>query len=90
MRQVTEDVAAAMVSGTFYEPDDNHLSTTPMLVDAEGWRETIELLDETVDRLTAIQERVDERSDGTANRMRANVAMLHFHLPDRPPSASSR
>jgi hypothetical protein len=88
MRQVTEDVAEAMVSGTFYEPDDNHLSQTPMVLDHTGWRETIELLDETSDRLATIQERVDERSDGTEETMRAKVAMLHFRSPDRePPTA---
>ncbi len=88
MNQVTEDVAQAMASGTFYEPDDNHLSQTPMVVDDEGWRETIELLDETLDRLATIQERVDERSDGTEPKMRAKVAMLHFRSPDRPPPTS--
>lgn len=88
MNQVTDDVAQAMASGTFYDPDDNHLSQTPMTVDQEGWRETIELLDETADRLAAIQERVDGRSDDTEKRMRAKVAILHFRSPDRePPTA---
>jgi DNA-binding transcriptional ArsR family regulator len=88
MRQVTEDVAEAMASGTFYDPDDNHLSQMPMEVDHEGWRETIELLDETLQRLVTIQARVDERADGTEKTMRAKVAMLHFRSPDRPPPTS--
>lgn len=87
MQQVTVDVAKAMASGTFYEPDDNHLSRSPMVVDQEGWRETIELLDETLDRLAAIQERVDERSDGTEETLHTKVAILHFHSPgSAPPS----
>jgi hypothetical protein len=88
MHQVTEDVAKAMATGTFYEPDDNHLSHSPMVVDREGWRETIDLLAETLDRLAAIQERVDARSDGTGPTMLAKVAMLHFRSPDREPPAA--
>lgn len=87
MQHVTEDIADAMVHGTFYEPDDNHLSRSPMVVDQEGWRETIELLDETVERLAAIQERVNARSGGTEDSMETKVAILHFHSPDRPPPA---
>ncbi len=86
MRQVTEDIAEAMASGSFYEPDDNHLSSSPMVVDAKGWRETIELLDETLERLATIQERVNGRSHGTEEKMLlAKVAMLHYRSPDRPP-----
>jgi DNA-binding transcriptional ArsR family regulator len=85
MRHVTEDVAEAMASGTFYDPDDNHLSRSPMVVDQEGWRETIDLLDETVERLAAIQERVKERSDETDATMHTKVEILHFRSPDREP-----
>jgi DNA-binding transcriptional ArsR family regulator len=88
MHHVTDDVAAAMASGTFYEPDDNHLSRSPLVVDQEGWRETVDLLDATLDHLAAIQERVKERSDGTEETMETRVAILHFRSPDRPPPTS--
>jgi DNA-binding transcriptional ArsR family regulator len=88
LRQLTDDIAQAMATGTFYDPDDNHLSLSPMVVDADGWHETIDLLDETLERLATIQERVNERRDGTEVTMRAKVAMLHFRSPDREPPIS--
>jgi DNA-binding transcriptional ArsR family regulator len=89
MHHVTDDVARAMAHGTFYEPDDNHLSRSPMTVDQEGWRETIDLLDETLDRLATIQQRVNERSAGTEETMLAKVAILHFRSPDRESATPS-
>ena len=39
MREVTDDIAAAMSHGTFYDPDDNHLSRSPMVVVLEERRD---------------------------------------------------
>jgi DNA-binding transcriptional ArsR family regulator len=92
MSLVSEDIADAMKTGTFYDPDDNHLSRTPMVVDGEGWREVISLLDCTVDKLFAIQERVISRNkDGNAKTMPAKVEILHFRSPDsREPAIPER
>jgi DNA-binding transcriptional ArsR family regulator len=84
MLMVNEDLSEAMASGTFYDPDDNHLSRTPMVVDAEGWEEIIFLLDDVaLERLPAIQENVYARAkDGEAKRMNVRVEILHFRSPD--------
>src|ERR1700712_3210106 len=36
MRLVTEDIERAMNQGTFLDPDDNHISRSPMVVDVKG------------------------------------------------------
>src|SRR6478735_4774868 len=46
------------VSRTFNDPPDNHLSRTPMTVDAEGWEEVLAELNATLDRLLDIQAQV--------------------------------
>lgn len=79
MQNVSEDIAIAMASGTFYEHDDNHLSRTPMVVDEEGWDEVIDLLDDALERLLTIQERVSER--GAKKTKLTKVAILQFESP---------
>jgi hypothetical protein len=84
MSLVSEDVADAMKTGTFYDPDDNHLSRTPLVVDQEGWQEVIAVLDQAIDELFAIQGRVAERSQGVeVETMPTRVAILHFRAPER-------
>src|SRR6478672_2770749 len=57
---ISEDVARAMVEGTF-EEHDNHVSRTPMVVDDEGWDEIVTLLSSTLDELIEIQTRASNR-----------------------------
>lgn len=79
MRHVSEDIAAAMASGTFYAHDDNHLSRTPMMVDDEGWNEVVDLLNDSLERLLTIQGRVSER--GADETKLTKVAILQFESP---------
>lgn len=79
MQEITADIAAAMSQGTFYDPDDNHLSRMPMILDADGWQEVISLLDQTSEDLLKIQESVNER--GTTETMHAKVEIIHFRSP---------
>jgi len=90
MRLISGDVAEAMYAGTFYDPDDNHLSRSPMVLDLEGWNEVITLLDGTAGELDDIQSRVNERiEDVNQETMLVKVAILQFRSPDNsknPPS----
>jgi DNA-binding transcriptional ArsR family regulator len=79
MHHISEDITTAMISGTFYEHDDNHLSRTPMVVDENGWDEVTELLDDALERLLTIQERVSER--GAVETKLTKVAILQFESP---------
>lgn len=81
MQHVSDDIATAMASGTFYAHDDNHLSRTPMVVDNEGWREVISLLKDTMDELIEIQARVNQRDADPAEAKLTKVAILQFESP---------
>lgn len=84
MRLITEDVEKAMEQGTFLNPDDNVITRSPMVVDAEGWAETIELLDRTVDELIEVETRSAVRLKGsTAGEIFQKVEILQFRSPYR-------
>jgi DNA-binding transcriptional ArsR family regulator len=81
MHEITDDIAVSMSHGSFYDPDDNHLSRTPMVLDDDGWQEVISLLDGAVDGLLEIQEKVNERGVDAAETMLAKVEIIHFRSP---------
>jgi Bacterial regulatory protein, arsR family len=84
MRLISDDVDLAMKSGTFLDPDDGHLSRTPLTVDRQGWDDTTSILDDVSRRLQGVQEEVAGRIKG--NGMWVEVAIIQFRLPDQPPS----
>jgi hypothetical protein len=89
MRLISDDINTAMVAGTFYHPDDHHVSRTPMNVDAAGWEEVKELLSGTLERLLAIRERAGERIAGGAEEIPSRVEIVHFRSPaPESPTAS--
>ena len=81
LRLVSGDVNEATLHGTMFDPDDNHLSRSPLNLDLEGWKETKEMLDETVDALIQIQERVEARAT-TRETFPVKVEILQFRSPD--------
>jgi hypothetical protein len=85
MEMVTGDLADAMAAGTFNDPPDNHLSRTPMTVDAEGWEEVVVALNDTLERLIGIQGEVNKRSSPETETMPIKIEILHFRSP-RPKS----
>lgn len=54
MKMLIGDVIEAMNGGTFDSRDDRHMSWTPGVVDEQGWTESVELINETLDRAIAI------------------------------------
>jgi DNA-binding transcriptional ArsR family regulator len=86
MRLISKNVNESMAAGTFLDPDDNHVSRTPMIVDGEGWEETKEILAETLTRLLEVKDNVQARceaADEDVKTMAAKVAIVHFRSPDR-------
>lgn len=83
MRLISSEVDEGMESGTFFEPDDNHISRTPMSVDAPGWKEVNDLLDRTSEELLKIQERVQARGETDDEHLLTRVMMVHFRYPRR-------
>lgn len=82
---MSEDIAQSMVAGTFNDPSNNHVSRTPMVVDGEGWIETITLLNSTLEELIAIQGRVSNRSAPDTETMLTKVEIIQFRSP--PPKS---
>ncbi|MET0557771.1 MAG: winged helix-turn-helix domain-containing protein [Solirubrobacterales bacterium] len=84
LRLSSDDVNEAILAGTIYEPDDNHISRTVMSVDGEGWQELIEVLDRAVGEVLQVQERIAERTAGQTDSemMLAKVLILHFRAPE--------
>jgi DNA-binding transcriptional ArsR family regulator len=84
MRLMSDDITEAMIQGTFSDPDDNHLSRSPMAVDGEGWKEVESLLKETLEQLMTIQTKVVERrasGTGDGKTLHTRVHMIHFRSP---------
>lgn len=84
MRLASDDIAEAVAGGTFYDPDDNHLSRSLMSLDPEGWEEVNALLDRSLDDLFAIQNRVNDRQrtkDDDTTMLHTRVHMIHFRSP---------
>jgi DNA-binding transcriptional ArsR family regulator len=84
MRLMSEDIARAMRTGTFYSRDDIHISRSPMALDEEGWREVADLLNETTKGMIEIEGRVADRCSGAEPPpIHAKVEILQF--PSPPP-----
>ena len=55
IQMIIDDVVGALTGGTFDARDDRHLSWTPGVVDEQGWEDAVDLANETLDRVLAIQ-----------------------------------
>jgi DNA-binding transcriptional ArsR family regulator len=65
LRVISEELDAAVVTGTFFDPDDGHLSRSPLRVDMQGWEEVRDYLDEScLAGLGDVQKQIDERCRG--------------------------
>jgi hypothetical protein len=82
LKPIFDDVEAAISSGTFDELEDRHLSRTPMVVDKQGWDETVEVLAEALEKVLEIQAAASQRlANSDESGMLSKVAMLHFKSP---------
>jgi DNA-binding transcriptional ArsR family regulator len=54
-KMIIEDVVGAIKGGSFNARDDVHMSCTPGVVDEQGWNESVDLVNETLERVMSIQ-----------------------------------
>lgn len=54
LKLVLEDVISAINGGSFNARDDVHMSWTPGVVDEQGWDESVELVNDTLEQLIKI------------------------------------
>lgn len=78
---ISEDVTQAIVARTFSDPNDNHLSRTPLIVDQEGWSEIKAILGRALDELLEVPLRVAERGAPREETMPVKVEILQFRSP---------
>lgn len=84
LRLIWSDAMQAIRAGTFEGRPDRHLSRTPLVLDAQGWREVNALLRETYSRADRIAADSAQRlQDRGAEGVSTRLAMLHFEAaPD--------
>ncbi len=53
-KMIIEDVIGAIKGGSFNARDDVHMSCTPGVVDEQGWSESVDLVNETLEQIMGI------------------------------------
>ncbi len=86
MALVNEDIAKAITGGTF-DGEENHISRSPMLLDAEGYEELLTHLEGTLEELFEIKARAANRMNPDTETITTMVHIIQFDLP-RPESSS--
>ena len=82
IKLMASDLGEALLSGSYFELDDNQLTRVPMAVDAEGWDETREILDRALDELMAVRETVANRvAESGEETFPTRVNILQFKSP---------
>lgn len=82
LKPIFDDVEAAISAGTFDELEDRHLSRSPMVVDQQGWNETVDVLNATLEKVLEIQAEASQRlASSDEQGMLSKVAILHFKSP---------
>jgi len=84
---VEKDLAEAVAAGTL-DGDENHISRTPLLLDAEGYEELVGVLDSALEAIVEVQERAKGRIEDEDEAFLTVVHLLQCDLPplspDRP------
>jgi DNA-binding transcriptional ArsR family regulator len=82
VQAIFDDAATAMDVGIFDRKGDEHVSWTPTRLDARGWEETTDLMDETLSRVMTILEESAARLAETGEEgITATVGILAFETP---------
>jgi DNA-binding transcriptional ArsR family regulator len=82
MSLISRDVSEAMVSGTFFAHEENQLTRIPIDVDEQGWKETIEVLDQALEGLMKVKEAVLQRTAASGEEtFPTKVEIIHFESP---------
>lgn len=79
---ISQDINEAMATGTFYDPDDNHISRTPLVVDLLGWKEITTILNRASEEVLGVEEAVAARiGDDETEAMHVKVEIIQFRSP---------
>jgi DNA-binding transcriptional ArsR family regulator len=88
LKMIVDDVVSAINAGTFNSRDDVHMSKTPGVVDEQGWSESVDLMNETLDRLIKVHEASAKRlAKSGGDGIPATAVLMNFE--GLPPEAKS-
>lgn len=91
VQSIFNEAAAALEEGTFDRRDNRHVSWTPMMVDEQGWKELIEVLNETLEQVGKIRVASSERMAKSGEEgFQASVALLGFESPESEAQTKAR
>jgi len=83
LKMIIDDVVGAIDGGTFNAREDVHMSWTPGVVDEQGWEESVDLINETLERVMKIHADSNKRlaKSGEEGIPAAAILMNYEGLP---------
>jgi DNA-binding transcriptional ArsR family regulator len=81
LRSMSEDLSQALLAGTIDE-GENHISRTPVVLDAAGYEQLITLLTDTLDRVVELEAESADRLEAGAEQITTTVHLVQFISPD--------
>jgi DNA-binding transcriptional ArsR family regulator len=79
---IVDDVIGALSGGTFDAREDRHISATPGVVDEQGWAESVDLVNETLDKIMDIHSASAKRLAKSGEEgIPATAVLLNFESP---------
>lgn len=91
VRMINEEVFSALTTGSFDARDDRHVSWTPGLVDQQGWEESVELINDTLDQVIKIHAASAKRlAKSGEDGIPAMAVLMNFETPSAEAKKSPR
>lgn len=90
IRMIIEDVFGALQGGSFDSREERHISWTPGVVDEQGWEETVELINETLEKIIKIHAESAKRLAKSGEEGIPTTAVLMNYEGLRPEAKSRR
>ena len=89
VKMVIDDVVASLTAGAFDAREDRHISWTPGIVDEQGWQESVELINGTLEKVLDIQAESAKRlAKSDEEGIPATAVLINFEgLPAEAKSA---
>lgn len=84
IRMIIENVFDALKVGTFDSREDRHISWTPGVVDEQGWKELVALINETLAKIIKIHAASAKRlakSKSGEKGIPVNVVLMNYETP---------
>jgi DNA-binding transcriptional ArsR family regulator len=79
LKMIIDDVVGAINGGTFNAREDVHMSWTPGVVDEQGWVESVDLINETLERVIAIHADSAKRLTKSGDEgIQATAVLMNF------------